>query len=467
MKKYLTYLNDKPDKFWQIQVTGSSLAIAHGTIGTIGKVSVQHFADKKKCLQQAEKRLHGKLKSGYLESREGFVAKEGELPPELKEVLKRKRKVGASQGVFTIWPMNAVKLITVLVDHRREDDTARRIANNPHQQTDGLFCCRAYVLLSYAHDHSDQEKILVWLPGLSLYGAWDPGFHQLHVFPGASWHDIEKNLSAHLLEPGRHSFPNVLDHIRIWKHFDFIPKNLSFVAGNILALPKDERQKEVTKFLNEYEYKLQRLPFCSDLEDAFRALVSIYYAIGQWLQGEFNHAKAVEWFELSVPIINQSSFFRAKFFRDIFLQLSFCYLQLSKFDHAVRYINIYQRYDASAAEACEQIKASILKTQQLYKESMHSYLKSLEQGSDNGQEEAANEIQRAIKKAPNDPILHFNLACFYSVSHRIKEALYHLEEAFKKGYYNYEKVLKDRDLANIRHTREFENIRLKYLLVYW
>src|SRR5688572_13946939 len=116
MKKYLTYLNDKPDKFWQIQVTGSSLTIAHGAIGTIGKVSEQHFADKKNCLQQAEKRLHGKFKSGYLESKEGFVAKEDELPSELRAVLKRKRKVGASQGVFSIWPLNAVKLITVLVD---------------------------------------------------------------------------------------------------------------------------------------------------------------------------------------------------------------------------------------------------------------------------------------------------------------------------------------------------------------
>lgn len=463
MKKYLTYLNDKPDKFWRVEVSGPSLIIAHGTIGTIGKISVKKFADKKGCLKEAEKRIHGRFKKGYLESREGFAANQEELPRELKDALKRKRKLSAPKGTLTVWPFHAVKLVTLLVDAR--DAMNRHLSGNPHG-TNGLFCTRAYALVNYAHQHSDHEKVLVWLPGLSLYGSWDPGFHKLHVFPGAHWTDVEKNLTRYLIEPEYHLFPDVLDHIIIWKHFDFIPQNLSFTTEKILLLTDAERQKEVTKFLNEYECKLQRLPFCPDLEDAFKALVNVYYTIGQWLQRDSNYVKAIEWFELSLTIINQSGYFRTKLFRDIFLQLSFSYLQVSKFDQAVRYINIYQHFDASSWEACEQIKASIRRTQQLYKETMHSYLTSIEQRSVNGHAEAASEIQRAIKMAPNDPILHFNLACFYSVSNRIKEALYHLEEAFKKGYKNYEKVLKDRDLANIRHTRGFENIRLKYLMVY-
>jgi hypothetical protein len=108
---------------------------------------------------------------------------------------------------------------------------------------------------------------------------------------------------------------------------------------------------------------------------------------------------------------------------------------------------------------------NICRTQQLYKETMNAYLKQIEQRSEYGYKQAGKLIQRTIQAAPDDPILHFNLACFYSSSNRIKEALYHLEEAFKKGYKNHEKVISDLDLENIRSTREYEDIRLKYLFV--
>jgi hypothetical protein len=67
-----------------------------------------------------------------------------------------------------------------------------------------------------------------------------------------------------------------------------------------------------------------------------------------------------------------------------------------------------------------------------------------------------------MKVAPNDPLLHFNLACFYSLSFKKQEALYHLEEAIKKGYDNQAKIVNERDLENIRSTKEFKDIRQRY-----
>jgi tetratricopeptide (TPR) repeat protein len=96
---------------------------------------------------------------------------------------------------------------------------------------------------------------------------------------------------------------------------------------------------------------------------------------------------------------------------------------------------------------------------------MNAWLREMEEETVNGYEEAGSVISRAIEAAPNDPVLHFNLACFYSSSERVEEALLHLEEAFKNGYKDFDKITSEADLENVRRTSAFEDIRLKYLFI--
>lgn len=56
---------------------------------------------------------------------------------------------------------------------------------------------------------------------------------------------------------------------------------------------------------------------------------------------------------------------------------------------------------------------------------------------------------------PLDPIVHYNLACSYSLLGNIDMALHTLEKAIKLGYRDFRWIQKDPDLENIRKDSRF------------
>ncbi|MCL8268055.1 WGR domain-containing protein [Leptospira weilii] len=67
MKHNLTYQDDKSDKFWNIEVSGTSFTITYGKTGTSGQTQTKGFDSEEKCLKEAQKLLSEKLKKGYVE----------------------------------------------------------------------------------------------------------------------------------------------------------------------------------------------------------------------------------------------------------------------------------------------------------------------------------------------------------------------------------------------------------------
>lgn len=67
MKHYLTFKDDKSDKFWQIEVAGKSFTVTYGRTGTAGTSQAREFHTKEQCLKEAGKLLNEKLKKGYTE----------------------------------------------------------------------------------------------------------------------------------------------------------------------------------------------------------------------------------------------------------------------------------------------------------------------------------------------------------------------------------------------------------------
>lgn len=66
MKYYLTYKDDKSDKFWNIEVSGKSFTVTYGKTGTAGNPQTKTFNTEEKCLKEAEKLLSEKLKKDML-----------------------------------------------------------------------------------------------------------------------------------------------------------------------------------------------------------------------------------------------------------------------------------------------------------------------------------------------------------------------------------------------------------------
>ena len=459
MKKRFT--NYRSEQFWQIEVTGNSLVTTAGRISTLGKVVRSNFANEKDCLKEAAQLMVETKKKGYHESIQKFCDTAA-IQDEFQNVSSKRKTITGEGRSIVLFAKHDISAITVLVKINNDTDTRKRKSEDTG---DGAYCSMAYALGSELKQEGDPGNYLVWLSGLNVYGSWDRRQKQLVIFPGVSWKEIEGNPFRYFKSDSRENeFPAIQDYLNLKDHFIFIPSRLEDEVHLILEHPDHLRRAEVEAFLTKYESRLLCLPFCIEVENSFKALVTLYYHIGQWLEGDSEYAEAIEWFEKSLQLLNQSARLRV-LFSDIYLQLSFCYLETSKFDLALLYIDIFALYDISSREACARIKDSICRTQQLYKDAMNALLKDIEQASGNGHEEASSMIRRAIASAPNDPIIHFNLACFFSASNRVKDALYHLEEAFKKGYRNDEKVRGDADLENVRHTTEFEDIRLKYLFI--
>ncbi len=70
-------------------------------------------------------------------------------------------------------------------------------------------------------------------------------------------------------------------------------------------------------------------------------------------------------------------------------------------------------------------------------------------------EEAKKEATKAVELNPSDPLMQYNVACFYSLLNDKKTAVEAIKNAFKAGYADYEWTKRDSDLDNIRQEPEF------------
>ena len=65
---------------------------------------------------------------------------------------------------------------------------------------------------------------------------------------------------------------------------------------------------------------------------------------------------------------------------------------------------------------------------------------------------------RLTQLRPEDPLAWYNLACSYSLLHRVEEALEALRQAFNRGYTDLAYLQKDADLAILRRSPKFRQL---------
>jgi len=69
---------------------------------------------------------------------------------------------------------------------------------------------------------------------------------------------------------------------------------------------------------------------------------------------------------------------------------------------------------------------------------------------------------RLSSLCPDDPVVHYNLACDYSVLKDADKCIETLEKAMKLGYRDFRYMEKDPDLAYVRQDIRYKEILLKY-----
>ena len=67
------------------------------------------------------------------------------------------------------------------------------------------------------------------------------------------------------------------------------------------------------------------------------------------------------------------------------------------------------------------------------------------------------------KVRPKDPIVHYNLACSYSLLGDTQQALKCLKKAIVLGYDDFHYMEKDKDLKNLRKTAEYKVLKEKLI----
>ena len=73
-------------------------------------------------------------------------------------------------------------------------------------------------------------------------------------------------------------------------------------------------------------------------------------------------------------------------------------------------------------------------------------------------ESAISLLQKILVLQPDDSSTYYNMACIFSLQNKKKEAIFWLDRAFKAGFIKRETLMNDRDLKNLRQTKEFKKL---------
>lgn len=65
MKTYLEFKDSKSQKFWSIEVHGTTTTVNYGKIGSQGRTQIKQFDSSEDAEIAAEKLIHQKEKKGY------------------------------------------------------------------------------------------------------------------------------------------------------------------------------------------------------------------------------------------------------------------------------------------------------------------------------------------------------------------------------------------------------------------
>jgi predicted DNA-binding WGR domain protein len=67
MKRTFVFKDEKSNKFWSIETSGTDFTVTYGKTGSDGQTSEKSFASNEECKKAADKLIAEKIKKGYVE----------------------------------------------------------------------------------------------------------------------------------------------------------------------------------------------------------------------------------------------------------------------------------------------------------------------------------------------------------------------------------------------------------------
>ena len=110
-------------------------------------------------------------------------------------------------------------------------------------------------------------------------------------------------------------------------------------------------------------------------------------------------------------------------------------LQLGNFDAAVKNYEMALRHNPKSQESFINLSTTYLKAKDYDK--------------------ALSTLQSLEKINPSHPLLHYNLACYYSLTEHTRDSLDSLKKAVQSGYKNFQEIKTDPDLENLRRDAAY------------
>ena len=75
------------------------------------------------------------------------------------------------------------------------------------------------------------------------------------------------------------------------------------------------------------------------------------------------------------------------------------------------------------------------------------------------------DFEKALKVDPTDVVVHFNIACAYSITEDVEKAFFHLSKAVENGFSDFDRIKEHDALAYLRIQEQFEEFEKNgYLL---
>ena len=69
--------------------------------------------------------------------------------------------------------------------------------------------------------------------------------------------------------------------------------------------------------------------------------------------------------------------------------------------------------------------------------------------------------EQLVELRPADPMIHYNLACSYSLTEQCEAAFESLNRALDLGYHDFKWLARDPDLANLRRHQLYQKIKTR------
>lgn len=79
---YLTFTDDRSNKFWRGRTEGSTMYVSYGRIGTAGQTSVKELGSPAEAAAELAKQADGKRRKGYVDAEGAAPAAPVETPAE-------------------------------------------------------------------------------------------------------------------------------------------------------------------------------------------------------------------------------------------------------------------------------------------------------------------------------------------------------------------------------------------------